>query len=51
MGSDGGGTEFQGDKVGAGDMNIVRKELIKEVTDGALSNPSRSGERGVGAGE
>ena len=47
---DGGGTEFQGEIEGTGALNGVQKVIGEGVAGGSLPNPSRNGERGVGAG-
>ena len=44
-----GGTEFQGETAGTGALPGVREGTGEGVTCGAPPNPSRIGERGVGA--
>ena len=46
----GGGTEFQGETAGTGTLTGVRGGNREGVTGGALPNPARRDERGVGAG-
>ena len=48
---DGGGTDFQGEAVGTGDLPGVQEGILtKGVTDGAPPIQAPHDERGVGAG-